>query len=408
MSFIFRMGAGQSKVVPIHIPVEEWVPQAPRKAKRRWRKNFKLLSLLSCNTARPITTDNTRQTIPACPTPALYGDEPYNITLSLVSVPSSPMTTSNHYPTLPHPDSQFASNGQRMRTPFSCTSVSGQCGSIHHHSRKEKTSTELRKTTTRAIRPSTVLFPKPRPRTPVIEQRDFEAQPERYTPVICSWNTDDSYNVAVGIPGDSPVNISGHVIDSFFSPTEVMMDELLTCFVSQQDEYPNPPRGSLLLPLGDSFDSLDSYTQLRTLAGLNYDGSSSSDSEDHDAPLPYACSLSPTIAGTGTNLPRPRAAYGLPRGADWCSASPHTTSPSITCQRSNYVAEAQVRCSQCERKIVMDESKKREPMKKRILAAFRRFRRTSNLIHVSEAKEVVDNSGRTEATEANSCRQRIR
>ena len=146
--------------------------------------------------------------------------------------------------------------------------------------------TELRNATARAVSPSTARVPNPRPRdmrTPGKEQG--EAQPTRYTPVIRSWNTDDSYNVAVGIPGESPVNIiPGHVIDSFFSPTEVMMDELLTCFVSQQDEYPNPPRGSLLLPLADSSDSLDSYTQFSVLAGPDCDGSSLSSSEDYDAP----------------------------------------------------------------------------------------------------------------------------
>ena len=380
---------------------------------------FKLISLPCCSAARPSTTDDTRQTIPDCPTPVVYDDEPYNIRLSISSIPPTPVKISDHYPT--HQDSQLPCNGQWRRIPFSRTSVSGQCSPVHHYSGKKSQKhapfeterlhstlcavkncrtlvkgTELRNTTARAVSPSTVRVPNPRPRdmrTPVIEQR--EAQPTRYTPVIRSWNTDDSYNVAVGIPGESPVSIiPGHVIDSFFSPTEVMMDELLTCFVSQQDEYPNPPRGSLLLPLADSSDSLDSYTQFSVLASPNCDGSSLSSSEDYDAPLSCDYSLSPTFPGTVSNVPRPKASYGLPRGPEWSSTSPQMR-PSIRYRGINNVAEEQACCNQCERRIITDQPKKRVPVKKRILAAFQRFHRPSNLIQVAEAKEVVDNSGRS-------------
>ena len=182
------------------------------------------------------------------------------------------------------------------------------------------------------------------------------------------------------------------------------MDELLTCFMGQQDEYPNPPRGSLLLPLGDSFDSLDS-TWLSVLTSADYDDSlevGDDDGDDDDILMPYDYGvplvLSPTIPGTVNDIPRPRASYGtvtLPRREHWLSTSPRTGS-SVRYRRSNNVAEAQVPQNQRERIIIIDEPKKKKPIKNRLLTAFRRFRRTSNRTKVTETnRELEINHGDT-------------
>ena len=178
------MGAGQSKVVPIHIPVKEkWVP--PCKAKRRWRKHFNLLSLLCRSTSRPVPINKTKENIPS--TPCLYDNEPFTVlesdiqTISLASIPPSPVTISNRHPSRPHPNSQLSCNDQQDTSSLLVQS--------YHHSEQKKNKQkhdpfttegiqstasarkscktsikEPKKNKNRATRPSTVRVPNPRPR----------------------------------------------------------------------------------------------------------------------------------------------------------------------------------------------------------------------------------------------------
>ena len=254
---------------------------------------------------------------------------------------------------------------------------------------KRSRATKLKENEAAATGPPSVRIPTPWPgttRTPLTKQR--VAKPKRHSQAVHSQDIDDSYTI--DIARDGPVTITRNVSNASSLLPEV--DETHSHIAGQQHRYPYPPQDRQLLPLRDSFDSLDSYTQLGILAGPNVDASSDEDDDDSEP--------TPGDDGTVSNNRRPKASYGtvtLQRKEGWLSSAPRPRT-SIKCRRSNNMTEAKVRRARCEKLAIDDvdnddkgEEKKPEvddkvekKPKNRLSTAIRRFRRTANSTRVSE------------------------
>lgn len=270
---------------------------------------------------------------------------------------------------------------QTTCTPEGPTSSMNRCKTVVKKTRVN----ELKRKEAAATGPPTVRVPTPWPeRARGPSNRLRESGPTRPAAVVHSLNAGVRYN---GITRHGPITIPRN-ISSPSLLSEATLDELHSPATSQQHECPKSPLGNHMIPLRDSFDSLESFSEVCVHADPNVDASSGDDveSDDDNEATPYDSdvSQSPPVSRKITRYARPKASYGtvlLKRMEGWLATGPRVRT-AIKCRRSNNMANAQ-RCHETKCVSIEDDDdeddkvKKKEPLGNRLRTAIKRFRGTA-------------------------------